>query len=74
MSETTQQRVTYEESTRSVYVYLVGGIPKAGVARTIQAADGLNIDVDHNGCVVGIEMLEPWPIHPALALRAERRP
>jgi uncharacterized protein YuzE len=34
-----------------------GGIPGGGVARTVEAADGIMVDVDSDGIVLGVEVI-----------------
>jgi uncharacterized protein YuzE len=34
-----------------------GGIPAGGVARTVEAADGIMVDVDSDGIVLGVEVI-----------------
>ena len=40
------------------YTTLVpGGIPPGGVSRTVEAAEGINVDLDADGRVLGIEVI-----------------
>jgi uncharacterized protein YuzE len=58
------ERCTYDSEADAVYIYLVRPVPSVHfaklatpVAETIPLDDGLNIDVDHDGCLFGIEIL-----------------
>lgn len=50
-------KITHDPSADAYYVYLRGAIKKGGVARTVRAAKGINLDYDKKGLVIGIEIL-----------------
>jgi uncharacterized protein YuzE len=50
--------VRHDPEAGASYVTLApGGIPPGGVARTIEATEGIMVDVDANGTVLGIEVI-----------------
>jgi len=34
-----------------------GGIPPGGVARTVEVSDSINVDLDEDGTVLGVEVI-----------------
>ncbi|MBG0827652.1 DUF2283 domain-containing protein [Planomonospora sp. ID67723] len=53
---------TYDPEAEAAYVYLRGPIAPGGVAETIEVDDAMvNLDLDENGRVVGIEVIAAWP-------------
>jgi hypothetical protein len=61
-------RVTYEPDTGSAYLYLTGEIEPGGVKKTISLyrEHGINLDFDAAEHLIGIELLAPARLHPAL--------
>ena len=53
MSKQAKFRLSFDQEARAAYLQF----SHAAVAETIEAATGLLIDVDHNGDLVGIEVL-----------------
>lgn len=60
--QVTEKKVTYDEKTRALYIYMV---PKTGVrvahSQTLDAPEGFTIlaDLDVDGNTIGIEILMP---------------
>lgn len=52
---------TYDPQAGATYVYLDDPIPPGGVARTIEVDATVNLDLDADGRVIGIEILAAWP-------------
>ncbi|WP_327087791.1 DUF2283 domain-containing protein [Nonomuraea sp. NBC_01738] len=53
---------TYDAEAEAAYVYLRGPIAPGGVAETVTVDDAMvNLDLDEDGRVIGIEILAPWP-------------
>lgn len=53
---------TYDLEAEAAYVYLRGPIAPGGVARTVTVDSAMvNLDLDENGQVTGIEILAAWP-------------
>ena len=55
-------RVTYDKSTDAAYIYLTDNIGAGGVAKTyccdpLEVNGQINLDFDHEGRLVGIEVL-----------------
>ena len=48
-------RITYDNETDSAYIYLV---EDSEVARTTGTEDGINLDFDEDGMLLGIEVLD----------------
>ncbi len=53
---------TYDAEVDAAYIYLTDRIDAGGVAYSVQPDDedlraGINLDIDHGGAVVGIEVL-----------------
>ena len=64
-----EQIVTHDERHGVSYIYLAGRIPAGGVASTVSVPPGrpsMCLDFDSNGHLIGIELLEPGLLHPAL--------
>jgi hypothetical protein len=61
-------RVTYEPDTGSAYLYLTGEIEPGGVKKTVSLyrEHGINLDFDIAEHLIGIEILAPARLHPAL--------
>jgi uncharacterized protein YuzE len=56
-------RVTYDSQANAAYIYFVPEIESGGVARTVTVDGGehpwmVNLDVDSDGRILGIEMLD----------------
>ncbi|MFI7222770.1 DUF2283 domain-containing protein [Nonomuraea angiospora] len=53
---------TYDPEAKAAYVYLRGPIAEGGVARTVTMDEAMvNLDIDADGRVIGIEILAEWP-------------
>ncbi|MGI5161361.1 DUF2283 domain-containing protein [Microbispora sp. CA-102843] len=53
---------TYDPEAGAAYVYLHGPIPPGGVAEMVTVDRPMvNLDLDENGRVIGIEILATWP-------------
>ncbi|MEU5867229.1 DUF2283 domain-containing protein [Nonomuraea sp. NPDC047529] len=53
---------TYDPEAGAAYVYLRGPIAQGGVARTVTMDEAMvNLDLDADGRVIGIEILAEWP-------------
>jgi uncharacterized protein YuzE len=53
---------TYDPKAEAAYVYLRGPIPSGGVAKMVTVDNPMvNLDLDENGKVIGIEILAAWP-------------
>lgn len=63
---------TYDPQAGATYVYLDGPIPPGGVARTAQVDAMVNLDLDADGRVIGIEILAAWPEAPAVLGEEDR--
>ena len=55
-------RVTYDKSTDVAYIYMTSDIGAGGVAKTyccdpLEVNGQINLDFDHDGRLVGIEVL-----------------
>ncbi|MFF4417067.1 DUF2283 domain-containing protein [Streptosporangium sp. NPDC001559] len=55
---------TYDPDASATYVYLHGPIPDGGVARCVPVDAMVNLDLDADGRVIGIEILAAWPQAP----------
>lgn len=70
-------RVTYDATVDAAYIYLAADIPAGGVARTVPVdpseIDGMiNLDLDAEGRLVGIEILDASRVlNPQLLASAE---
>ncbi|MGW4422562.1 DUF2283 domain-containing protein [Streptosporangium sp. NPDC004631] len=62
---------TYDPQAGATYVYLHGPIPPGGVARTVEVDATVNLDLDADGRVIGIEILAAWP-RPAATPKEDR--
>lgn len=62
---------TYDAQAGATYVYLDDPIPLGGVARTAQVDAMVNLDLDADGRVIGIEVLAAWP-QPAATPKEDR--
>jgi uncharacterized protein YuzE len=56
-------KVTYDKSVDAAYIYLTDAIGAGGIARTyscdpIEVNGQINLDFDHEGRLVGIEVLD----------------
>lgn len=51
-------RFKLDTEVNALYIYLRGEIPDGGVARTIEIQDGVNLDVDSEGYILGLEFIE----------------
>ncbi|WP_433567023.1 DUF2283 domain-containing protein [Nocardia sp. CA-151230] len=56
-------RVTYDPEANAAYIYLTHEIPAGGVARTVPVdpivvAGMVNLDLDAEGRIIGIEVLD----------------
>ncbi|WP_084463574.1 DUF2283 domain-containing protein [Microtetraspora fusca] len=53
---------TYDPQAGAAYVSLHGPIPPGGVAEMVTVDSPMvNLDLDENGRVIGIEILATWP-------------
>lgn len=52
---------TYDAKAGAAYVYLRGAIPPGGAARTVPVDATVNLDLDAEGQVIGIEIIADWP-------------
>ncbi|MEV8639490.1 DUF2283 domain-containing protein [Streptosporangium sp. NPDC051023] len=55
---------TYDSEVGATYVYLNGPIPPGGVASTVEVDAMVNLDLDGDGRVIGIEIIAAWPEAP----------
>lgn len=72
----TTPRMSYDRQADAAYIYLAEGIPAGGVARTVcvdpQDIGGMvNLDLDHEGRIVGIEVMDASSKLPRESLPAE---
>lgn len=52
-------RFELDSEVNALYIYLRGEtIPDGGVARTIEVEDGVNLDIDSEGLVLGMEFID----------------
>lgn len=63
---------TYDPECGIAYIYLRGPVDRAGVALTTEVDAALNLDYDHEGRVVGIEIMATWPDGAKLCASCER--
>lgn len=66
-------RVTYDDVADAAYMYLIPEIEAGGVARTIPVDGGadpwmVNLDVDSDGRIIGLEVLDASRRLPAALL------
>ncbi len=66
-------RVTYDSEANAAYIYLVPEIEFGGVARTVPVDGGdqpwvVNLDVDSEGRLLGIEVLDARRLLPVALL------
>lgn len=54
-------RYTHDVEVGATYVYLKHPIPDGGVARTVELKSMVNLDLDEDGRVIGIEIIGAWP-------------
>ena len=52
---------TYDPQAGATYVYLDDPTSPGGVARTVEVDATVNLDLDADGRVIGIEILAAWP-------------
>ncbi|WP_431902923.1 DUF2283 domain-containing protein [Nonomuraea sp. bgisy101] len=53
---------TYDPEAEAAYIYLRGPIAPGGVARTVPVDHAMvNLDLDEDGQVIGIEIVAAWP-------------
>ncbi|MEU4542329.1 DUF2283 domain-containing protein [Nonomuraea dietziae] len=53
---------TYDPEAEAAYIHLRGPIAPGGVARMVTVDSPMvNLDLDENGRVIGIEILAAWP-------------
>lgn len=64
-------RVTYDPQVRAAYLYLTDTSAPGEAARTLAVSDSINLDFDADGCLIGIELLDPALLHPTLMAQAE---
>ena len=62
-------RVTYDSEANAAYIYFVSNIEFGGVARTVPVDGGehpwmVNLDVDSEGRLLGIEVLDARRLMP----------
>lgn len=63
---------TYDPQAGATYVYLDDPTSPGGVARTAQVDATVNLDLDADGRVIGIEIIGAWPEAPTAS--EEERP
>ncbi len=52
-------RFELDSEVNALYIYLRGeAIPDGGVARTIEIEEGVNLDIDSGGFVLGMEFID----------------
>jgi uncharacterized protein YuzE len=66
-------RVTYDSEANAAYIYFVPELQFGGVARTVPVDGGehpwmVNLDVDSEGRILGIEVLDARRLLPAALL------
>lgn len=66
-------RVTYDPEANAAYIYFVPKIEAGGVARTVPIDGGetpwmVNLDVDSEGRILGLEVLDARRLLPAALL------
>lgn len=77
MKDSTQPlRVTYDDEVDAAYIYFTPDVPPGGVSRTVPVDGGddpwmVNLDVDVDGRIIGLEVLDAAKRLPA-ALLANR--
>lgn len=68
-------RVTYDPQARAGYIYLTNSIEPGGARKTVTVTEcdsSIILDFDGEGRLIGIELLDPALLHPALLAEAER--
>ncbi|GAA3103977.1 hypothetical protein GCM10017600_68870 [Streptosporangium carneum] len=65
---------TYDPDAGATYFYLHGPIPDGGVARMVPVDAMVNLDLDADGRVIGIEILATWPQTPAASREPAGKP
>jgi uncharacterized protein YuzE len=68
-------RITYDPDARAGYIYLTGSIEPGGAQKTVAVTDcnsSIILDFDADGHLIGIELLDPALIHPALLAQASK--
>ena len=58
--------VTFDPQACAAYIYLKGSMAPGEAVRTVVAAPDINLDFDAQGCLIGIELLDPKLLHPKL--------
>jgi len=53
-------KIEYDREVDAVYIY----IQRKEVARTIEISDGVNIDLDEDGKLIGIEIIDATERYP----------
>lgn len=61
----TKPHVTIDTEADAAYIYLVGK-RKPGSTRTVEATKSIYLDLDADGRLVGIELLDLKLLHPAI--------
>lgn len=51
-------RFELDSEVNALYIYFRDEIPAGGVARTIEVEEGVNLDVDAEGLVLGMEFID----------------
>ena len=63
--------VTYDAASHAAYIRLQpDDVVQPSVAETLTVTDSINLDIDHNGRLVGIEVLSERVLHPAVLAEA----
>jgi uncharacterized protein YuzE len=66
--------VTHDPKAGASYIYVAGLIPRGCVHRTCRVSDHINLDVDRDGRLIGIELLCDRMLHPDTLAVAEAAP
>jgi uncharacterized protein YuzE len=65
--------VTYDADVHAAYIRLqLDDVVQPRVVETLPVTDSINLDFDHDGRLVGIELLSERLLHPAVLAEALR--
>ena len=70
-------RVTYDPEVYAAYIYCVDSIPRGGVKQSIHLLEkllGVHVDLDSEGRILGIEVLQASYLLPAETIDQAERP